>query len=85
MRKICSKNSRNIVLYSKEAQNSLLNNKMVTEWCFFTPVQEHEGKPEEEGEGGEADRQREADDNLAEKQFEILVDLIDKVSTRAPP
>ncbi len=42
-------------------------------------VQEHEGEPEGEGEGGEGDRQGGADDNLAEKQFKILVDLIDKV------
>jgi hypothetical protein len=53
-------------------------------------VQEHEGEPGEEGEGGEGDRQgggedRPADDNLAEKQFKILVDLIDKVSSRIPP
>jgi hypothetical protein len=54
-----------------------------------TPVQEHEGEPEGEGEGGEGDRQgeelRPGDDNLAEKQFKILVDLIDKVSTRLLP
>jgi hypothetical protein len=60
-------------------------------------VQEHEGEPEVEGEGeegegeeGEGDRQggeeaRPADDSLAEKQFKILVDLIDKVRTRIPP
>jgi hypothetical protein len=58
-------------------------------------VQEHEGEPEGEpggegeGEGGEGDHQREdarpVEDSLAEKQFKILVDLIDKVSTRAPP
>ncbi len=50
-------------------------------------MQEHEGEPEGEGEGegGEGDRQGGADDNLAEKQFKILVDLIDKVSTRIPP
>jgi hypothetical protein len=57
-------------------------------------VQEHEGEPEGEGERGEGegevgegDRQgggedRPADDSLAEKQFKILVDLIDKVCTR---
>jgi hypothetical protein len=55
-----------------------------------TPMQEHEGEPEGEGEGGEGDRQggeeaRPAHDNLAEKQFKILVDLIDKVSTRISP
>ncbi len=56
-----------------------------------TPVQEHEGEPEGdgEGEGGEGDRQggeeaRPVDDSLAGKQFKILVDLIDKVSTRIP-
>jgi hypothetical protein len=60
-------------------------------------VQEHEGEPEGEGEGregegegGEVDRQggeelRPVDDSLAQKQFKILVDLIDKVSTRIPP
>jgi hypothetical protein len=48
-------------------------------------VQEHEGEPGGEGEGGEGDRQGGADDNLEEKQFKILVDLIDKVSTRIPP
>jgi hypothetical protein len=52
-------------------------------------VQEHEGEPGGEGEGGEGDLQggeeaRPADDNLAQKQFKILVDLIDKVSTRIP-
>ncbi len=53
-------------------------------------VQEHEGEPGGEGEGGEGDRKegeeaRPADVNLAQKQFKILVDLIDKVSTRIPP
>ncbi len=53
-------------------------------------MQEHEGEPEGDGEGVEGDRQageeaRPADSNLAEKQFKILVDLIDKVSTRILP
>ncbi len=52
-------------------------------------MQEHEGEPGGEGEGEEGDHQREdvrpVDDSLAEKQFKILVDLIDKVSTRIPP
>ncbi len=40
-------------------------------------MQEHEGEPGGEGEGGEESRP--VDDSLAEKQFKILVDLIDKV------
>ncbi len=51
-------------------------------------MQEHEGEPAGEDEGGEGDHQREdarpVDDSLAEKQFKILVDLIDKVRTRIP-